>query len=149
MRARSSYPLVWVLRRSTLFQITKSIHLPSQKPLFPALGNQFLRSAIGCQVSLSKRLLPDRFGIGCQTKTGGKISQITPLSMQVLCSDQSKQPLHQSGDTAVFSVVTQRSSPLSGEERCVTTLKTAVQQTTSAQESLQKGWSRMPSPPLY
>ena len=28
--------------------------------------------------------------------------------------------------TAVFSVVTQRSSPLSGEERCVTTLKTAV-----------------------
>ena len=30
--------------------------------------------------------------------------------------------------TAVFSVVTQRSS--SGEERCVTTLKTAVQQTT-------------------
>ena len=34
--------------------------------------------------------------------------------------------------TAVFSVVTQRSSPLtavSGEERCVTTLKTAVYQT--------------------
>ena len=32
--------------------------------------------------------------------------------------------------TAVVSVVTQRSSPLvSGEERCVTTLKTAVQQT--------------------
>ena len=32
--------------------------------------------------------------------------------------------------TAVFSVVTQRSSPLtSGEERCVTTLKTAVWQT--------------------
>ena len=28
--------------------------------------------------------------------------------------------------TAVFSVVTQRSSPLSGEERRVTTLKTAV-----------------------
>ena len=28
--------------------------------------------------------------------------------------------------TAVFSVDTQRSSPLSGEERCVTTLKTAV-----------------------
>ena len=28
--------------------------------------------------------------------------------------------------TAVFSVVTQRSSPLSEEERCVTTLKTAV-----------------------
>ena len=28
--------------------------------------------------------------------------------------------------TAVFSVVTQRSSLLSGEERCVTTLKTAV-----------------------
>ena len=26
--------------------------------------------------------------------------------------------------TAVFSVVTQRSSPLTGEERCVTTLKT-------------------------
>ena len=32
--------------------------------------------------------------------------------------------------TAVFSVVTQRSS--SGEERCVTTLKTAVQQTSKA-----------------
>ena len=30
---------------------------------------------------------------------------------------------------AVFSVVTQRSSPLSGEERCVTTLKTAVRET--------------------
>ena len=28
--------------------------------------------------------------------------------------------------TAVFSVVTQRSSWVSGEERCVTTLKTAV-----------------------
>ena len=28
--------------------------------------------------------------------------------------------------TVVFSVVTQRSSPLSEEERCVTTLKTAV-----------------------
>ena len=28
--------------------------------------------------------------------------------------------------TAVFSVVTQRSSPLSGEERCVMTLKTGV-----------------------
>ena len=30
---------------------------------------------------------------------------------------------------AVIRVVTQRSSPLSGEERCVTTLKTAVWQT--------------------
>ena len=28
--------------------------------------------------------------------------------------------------TAVFSVVTQRSSPFCGEEHCVTTLKTAV-----------------------
>ena len=32
--------------------------------------------------------------------------------------------------TAVFRVVTKRSSPQSGEERCVTTLKTAVWQTT-------------------
>ena len=31
---------------------------------------------------------------------------------------------------AVFSVITQRSSPLSGEERCVMTLKTAARETT-------------------
>ena len=39
--------------------------------------------------------------------------------------------------TAVFSVITQRSSPPhSGEEHCVTTLKTAVQQTTSKFEEV-------------
>ena len=46
--------------------------------------------------------------------------------------------------SAVFSVVTQRSSPLSGEERCVTTLKTAVRQTTfTAASGFLSFWERV------
>ena len=43
-----------------------------------------------------------------------------------LVSDQNEGDIRLVCYTAVFSVVMQRSSPLSGEERCVTTLKTAV-----------------------
>ena len=44
---------------------------------------------------------------------------------------------------AVFSVVTQRSSPqtaVCGEERCVTTLKTAARETIPVRDHLQFNW---------
>ena len=50
-------------------------------------------------------------------KSPGKSSSnkiINPFSTKIVCY------------TAIFSVVTHRSSPLRGEERCVTQLKTAV-----------------------